>query len=121
MHNIKEIRNDIETFKKALDKRFLDIDVEEILSLDENNRKYIQQREILEKEKKDISKSKDKMQFEKSKNISIEIEKISKLQFEAKNKLDTILASIPNIPYLDVPVGKDENSNIEVLKSGKIP
>lgn len=121
MHNIKEIRNDIETFKKALDKRFLDIDVEEILSLDENNRKYIQQREILEKEKKDISKSKDKTQFEKSKNISIEIEKISKLQFEAKNKLDTILASIPNIPYLDVPVGKDENSNIEVLKSGKIP
>ena len=121
MHNIKEIRNDIETFKKALDKRFLDIDVEEILSLDENNRKYIQQREILEKEKKDISKSKDKMQFEKSKNISIVIEKISKLQFEAKNKLDTILASIPNIPYLDVPVGKDENSNIEVLKSGKIP
>ena len=121
MHNIKEIRNDIETFKKALDKRFLDIDVEEILSLDENNRKYIQQREILEKEKKDISKSKDKMQFEKSKNISIEIEKINKLQFEVKNKLDTILASIPNIPYLDVPVGKDENSNIEVLKSGKIP
>ena len=121
MHNIKEIRNDIETFKKALDKRFLDIDVEEILSLDENNRKYIQQREILEKEKKDISKSKDKMQFEKSKNISIEIEKISKLQFEAKNKLDTILASIPNIPYLDVPVGKDENSNTEVSKSGKIP
>ena len=121
MHNIKEIRNDIETFKKALDKRFLDIDVEEILSLDENNRKFIQEREIFEKEKKDISKSKDKMQFEKSKNISIEIEKISKLQFEAKNKLDTILASIPNIPYLDVPVGKDENSNIEVLKSGKIP
>ena len=121
MHNIKEIRNDIETFKKALDKRFLDIDVEEILSLDENNRKYIQEREILEKEKKDISKSKDKMQFEKSKNISIEIEKINKLQFEVKNKLDTILASIPNIPYLDVPVGKDENSNIEVLKSGKIP
>ena len=121
MHNIKEIRNDIETFKKALDKRFLDIDVEEILSLDENNRKFIQEREILEKEKKDISKSKDKMQFEKSKNISIEIEKINKLQFEAKNKLDTILASIPNIPYLDVPVGKDENSNIEVLKSGKIP
>ena len=121
MHNIKEIRNDIETFKKALDKRFLDIDVEEILSLDENNRKFIQDREILEKEKKDISKSKDKTQFEKSKNISIEIEKISKLQFEAKNKLDTILASIPNIPYLDVPVGKDENSNTEVSKSGKIP
>ena len=56
MHNIKEIRNDIKAFKEALDKRFLDIDVDTILSLDENNRRYIQQREILEKEKKDNDK-----------------------------------------------------------------
>ena len=44
MHNIKEIRNDIEAFKEALDKRFLDVNVNNILTLDENNRKYIQQR-----------------------------------------------------------------------------
>jgi len=121
MHNIKEIRNDIKGFKEALNKRFLDIDVDKILSLDENNRKYIQQREILEKEKKDISKSKDKALFEKSKNISIEIEKINKLQVVIKEQLEIILSSIPNIPYSDVPIGKDENSNIEISKSGKIP
>jgi len=121
MHNIKEIRNNIKTFKEALDKRFLDIDVDKILSLDENNRNYIQQREILEKEKKDISKSKDKTLFEKSKNISTEIEKINKLQAVIKKQLETILSSIPNIPYSDVPVGKDENSNIEISKSGIIP
>ena len=121
MHNIKEIRNDIEAFKKALNKRFLDIDVDKILSLDENNRKYIQKREILEKEKKDISKLKDKSLFEKSKNISIEIEKINNLQTVVKEKLETILSSIPNIPYSDVPIGKDENSNIEISKSGIIP
>jgi len=121
MHNIKEIRNDIETFKEALNKRFLDIDVEKILSLDENNRKYIQEREILEKEKKNISKSKDKKLFEKSKNISIEIEKISNLQISVKEDLESMLSSIPNIPYSDVPIGKDENSNIEVSKSGIIP
>jgi len=57
MHNIKEIRNDIEGFKEALGKRFLKIDLDKILSLDEDNRKYIQKRETLEKEKKDISKS----------------------------------------------------------------
>jgi len=121
MHNIKEIRNDIEAFKEALDKRFLDIDVDKILSLDENNRKYIQQREALEKEKKDISKSKDKTLFEKSKNISIEIEKINGLQAAVKKQLEIILSSIPNIPYADVPIGKDENSNIEISKSGTIP
>jgi len=121
MHNIKEIRNDIEAFKKALNKRFLDVDVDKILSLDEINRKYIQQKESLEKKKKDISKSKDKTLFEKSKNITIEIEKINNLQTTIKEQLETILSSIPNIPYSDVPIGKDESSNIEISKSGIIP
>jgi len=121
MHNIKEIRNDIGAFKEALDKRCLDIDVDKILSLDESNRKFIQQREILEKEKKDISKLKDKTLFEKSKNISTEIEKIKNLQAVVGDQLETILSSIPNIPYSDVPIGKDENSNIEISKSGTIP
>ena len=121
MHNIKEIRNDIKAFKEALDKRFLDIDVDKILSLDENNRKYIQEREILEKEKKVISKSKDKTLFEKSKYISTEIEKINTLQANIKEQLESILSSIPNIPYSDVPIGKDESSNVEILKSGTIP
>ena len=120
MHNIKEIRNDIEAFKKALNKRFLDIDVDKILSLDESNREYIQQRELLEKEKKDISKSKDQSLFEKSKKISSEIDNINKLQTNVKNELETILSSIPNIPHSDVPTGKDENSNIEISKSGTI-
>ena len=121
MHNVKEIRNNVEAFKKALDKRFLVIDLDKILSLDENNRKYIQQRETLEKEKKDISKSKDKSLFEKSKSISTEIEKINKQQKAVKEQLETVLSSIPNIPYSDVPIGKDENSNIEISKSGTIP
>ena len=69
MHNIKEIRNNLKDFKKALDKRFLSIDVDRIISLDENNRNYIHQRESLEKEKKKISKSKDKSLFENFKNI----------------------------------------------------
>ena len=90
MHNIKEIRNNIESFKEALNKRFLDTDVDKILSLDESNREYIQQRELLEKEKKNISKSKDKTLFEKSKKISSEIDNINKLQTNVKNELETI-------------------------------
>ena len=120
MHNLKEIRNNVERFKESLKKRFLDVDVEKILKLDEQNRKYIQEKEVLEKEKKDISKSKDKTLFERSKKISDEIEKISKQQFDLKNKLDKILSSIPNIAHSDVPIGNDEKSNVEVLKSGII-
>jgi seryl-tRNA synthetase len=120
MHNIKEIRKDIENFKKSLKKRFIEIDDKKILSLDENNRKYIQEKENLEKQKKDISKSKDSSQFKKSKMISDEIDKISKQQLILKNQLDDILSSIPNLPHKDVPIGKDENSNVEISKFGNI-
>ena len=121
MHNIKEIRNDIESFKEFLKKRFLNLDIDKILNLDEENRKFIQEKEALEKEKKDISKSKDKTLFEKSKKISVNIDKISKLQFKVKKELESILSAIPNIPHKDTPIGKDENSNVEISKSGIIP
>ena len=121
MHNIKEIRNSLDLFKDSLKKRFLDIDVDNILLLDEKNRKLIQEKENLEKEKKDISKSKDKKLFEKSKTISNQIDHLNKTQLEIKSELDTILSVIPNLPCKDVPIGKDENSNKEISKVGTIP
>ena len=121
MHNIKEIRNNLDLFKSSLKKRFLKIDINEILELDKKNRKLIQEKENLEKEKKDISKSKDKTLFKKSKDISAKIDKLSKTQLEVKNKLDQILSTLPNLPLDDVPTGKDENSNLEVSKVGIIP
>ena len=114
MHNIKDIRDNIDDFIKLISKRNVKIDKNNIIDLDKNNRKLIQEKEKLEKEKKDISKSKDKTLFEKSKKISIEIEKISKLQSDTKKKLDDIFSSIPNVPLNDVPEGKDENSNVEI-------
>ena len=120
MHNIKDIRDNIDNFIKLILKRNVKIDKNNIIDLDKNNRKLIQEKEKLEKEKKDISKSKDKTLFEKSKKISLEIEKISKLQSDTKKKLDDIFSSIPNVPLSDVPEGKDENSNVEIEKKGTI-
>tara|TARA_B100000287_G_scaffold433505_1_gene495395 strand:- start:398 stop:1657 length:1260 start_codon:yes stop_codon:yes gene_type:complete len=121
MHNIKDIRNNSNLFKESLKKRFIDIDINEILKLDENNRKLIQEKESLESEKKQISKSKNKELFKKSKIISEKIDSIEIKQKKLKASLDTILSSLPNIPLNDVPVGKDESSNVEVSKSGTIP
>jgi len=121
MHNIKEIRNNIEVFEKSLKKRFIDFDVKKIIALDESNRKYIQEKENLEKQKKDISKSKDSSLFDKSKKISTQIEKIGKLQLDIKIQLEKILSNLPNSLHDDVPIGKDENSNVEITKFGKIP
>ena len=121
MHNLKEIRKDFDAFKKALEKRSVEINFKELEKLDVKNREFIQKKESLEKEKKDISKSKDKSLFAKSKEISSTIEKINGQQKSVKEQLEKILSNIPNIPHKDVPYGKDENDNIEIKKSGQIP
>ena len=121
MHNIKDIKNNFDQFKNSLKKRNVQINFDEIINLDQENRKLIQKKESLEKEKKDISKSKDQTLFEKSKEISIIIDKLSKEQSSVKLQLDVLLSNIPNIPLGDVPVGKDENSNVEVSKFNEKP
>jgi len=121
MHNIKEIRKDFPSFEKALEKRFIKIDFKKIQNLDEKNRDLIQKKETIEKEKKNISKSKDETLFKKSKELTLELDKITDLQKKIKIELESLLSNIPNIPHDDVPSGKDENDNVELLKSGNIP
>jgi len=120
MHNIKDIRNNFDEFKNKIKHRNIDINLDEIIELDKKNRNFIHDKEKLEMEKKSISKSKDESLFKKSKEISIQIEELSKKQKIVKDKLDNILSSIPNVPLNDVPLGKDENDNKEVIKVGKI-
>ena len=121
MHNIKEIRKDFKSFQELIQKRNIKVDIDNIKKLDEINRELIQKKENYEKNKKEISKSKDEKLFKQSKEISDQIDKISEEQRKIKNELEEILSNIPNIPNKDVPNGKDENDNIELSKSGKIP
>ena len=73
MHDIKFIRENFDIFKKKISKRNNTTNIDHILDLDKKNRKLIQEKEILENQKKDISKSKDEKMFQKSKEISFKI------------------------------------------------
>ena len=121
MFNLKEIRKDFNKFVKFIERRSINIDLEKIKKLDQHNRDLIQKKENLEQEKKEISKSKDQSLFKKSKEISEKLNQFTEEQKKIKFELDTILSNIPNIPHSDVPDGKDENDNVEISKSGKIP
>ena len=87
MHNLKDIRKDFDSFKKSIKKRNIIIDIEQLKKLDEINRELIQKKENFEKQKKDISKSKDETLFKKSKEISNELEKILEQQKKVKKYL----------------------------------
>jgi len=120
MHNIKDLRKNLDNFKKKLNERNLDFKISDFNKLDELNRKLINDKEKLEQEKKSLSKLKDKSNFERSKKISVEIINLEKKQNEIQNQLNQIIFSLPNLALDDVPVGKDEKSNKLIKKVGKI-
>tara|TARA_Y100000590_G_scaffold237692_1_gene267482 strand:+ start:5810 stop:7069 length:1260 start_codon:yes stop_codon:yes gene_type:complete len=120
MHNIKDLRKNFDDFIKDITNRNVNFNFDNILSLDEENRRLIQDKENLEKEKKIISKSQDKELYNKSKDISSKIDDLTKEQSSIKNELNKILSSLPNIPLKDVPIGKNESFNKEIEKKGEM-
>ena len=120
MHNIKDLRKNLVSFKKNFKNRNIEFDLEKFNILDELNRKLISDKEKLEQEKKSLSKSKDQVNFEKSKIISYEIASLAKKQNESQNQLNQIIFSLPNVALEDVPIGKDEKSNKLIRKAGNI-
>ena len=120
MLDIKEIRKNLNIFKKKLSVRNSIVDLDKLFLLDKENRELIQKKELLEQEKKIISKSKDSKNFEKSKALSNEIQSLSKKQLISSKNLNDLMSSIPNISIEDVPIGKNENDNVEISKSGVI-
>ena len=119
MHNLKDIRKNLEIYIKKLKDRNLDFNVHEFSKLDNLNRELIHKKELLEQEKKNLSKSKEKSNFEKSKSITNEIDEISLKQQKTQKELNTIIFNIPNIAMEDVPIGKDEKSNKIINQVGK--
>jgi len=111
MHNIKDIRKNLDFFKKKILERNSTINLDVLMDFDKTNRELIQKKEKKEQEKKLLSKSNDSSNFIKSKILSKEIDEITKEQIISQKKIFKILSTIPNIARDDVPVGSDEKSN----------
>jgi len=120
MHNLKDLRKNLETFKKKFKDRNLDFNTDEFNKADKINRELINKKELLEQEKKNLSKSKEKSNFERSKKISDQIGKILLEQKKTQKEVDQIISNLPNIANKDVPIGKNEKENKLIKKVGKL-
>ena len=120
MHNLKDLRKNLEAEKKKFKERNVKFDVDDFNKKDALNKDLIIKKEKLEQEKKILSKSKDQKNFTKSKKISEEISILTKKLNDSQSDLNDILYSLPNIALNDVPVGKDETFNKLIKKVGDI-
>ena len=129
MLDIKFIRENPEVVKQALKSRNSKIDIDDLLSLDEERRKLLIETEALKAERNkandDISaaikaKKNPKEIIDRMKSVSQKVTDLDKKVGDLDQKLTDLLYTIPNIPDKSVPVGSPAENKI-VRAWGKNP
>ncbi|NPA13416.1 MAG: serine--tRNA ligase [Aquificae bacterium] len=132
MLDIKLIRANPEEVKKRLATRDKNLPalIDKLLEIDQQRRELIKQVEQLQAQRKKLSKEigilyKNK-QAEQAEQLKGEVNRIAQQINDLKEKLSQlekqfqqILLSIPNLPHPSVPIGEDENDNVEVRRWGE--
>jgi seryl-tRNA synthetase len=129
MLDIKFIRDNRNTVERMLKHRGYDMDLQAIMSLDQQRREAIQEVESLKHERKAVSDqiAQMKKKGEDASHIISRMRQVSQRIKELDGKLGKVedeihrsLLLIPNVPHESVPVGKDENDNPVVKRWGEI-
>ncbi|MEX0877453.1 MAG: serine--tRNA ligase [Candidatus Spechtbacterales bacterium] len=126
MLDINYIRENPKEVEKGAKVKGVIIDVKEVLKLDEEYRNILQQVEELRSKRNELSKllaDKDKREkhLKDAEKLKKELKEKEEKLNEIKNSLDKLLLAIPNMPFGDVPVGKDDTENVVARKEGKLP
>jgi len=132
MLDIKLIRSNPEFVKERLSKRDPAYEkmIDEILDVDEERRRIIKEVEDLKAEKNRLSKEigllfreGKKEEAEKVKDeVQAKNKKIERLERDLKDiekRFNYLLLTVPNIPHETVPVGEDEEDNVEIRRWGE--
>lgn len=131
MINPKIIRQHPEEVKAKLKTRGVDPkEVDEYIALDEQNRTAIAKVDDLKRQKNELSaqvkaadpkSEKGQALIKQVKEINAETTAVEAEQQEVADQLNYIAVRLPNLPADGIPVGPDEDSNVEVRKWGDIP
>ena len=123
MLDIKFIRQNPEVIKKALEKRNVKADVDAILLLDSRRMALLQDVESLRAELNKGSRGgpKTPAELETLKNTKEKI-KILEKEFETiDQEFKSAMYTFPNIPFDEVPAGKNEKDNKVLREVGQKP
>ena len=128
MHDIKLIRDNPEAFDEGLAKRGLPAQSAALLDLDARRRAAQTRAQEVQAKRNALSKEigQKKAKGEDASEIMAEVARSKDEQAAAEEEakqaaaeLDAALATIPNIPAADVPVGPDESANVEISRWGQ--
>jgi seryl-tRNA synthetase len=132
MFDPKWIREHPDLLDRGLARRGLAPASKRLIGLDEKRREAIakaqalqERRNAVSKEVGEAKKAKDEARAQKLMaeiaTIKESVPKCEEEQREAEKAFDEALAEIPNMPFDDVPEGKDTSANVERHRVGKTP
>ncbi len=127
MLDIQFIRDHADLIREAAQNKRVELDVDELLSVDRERRALLQEIEELQSLKNDINdlirsaKTPEERAevIEKGKDIKSRLEAKEPLFTSIKSRYDELMALIPNIPSPDTPIGPDESGNVVLRKVGE--
>lgn len=119
MLDIKFIRENSEKVKKACVDKRIDLDIEELLTLDQKRRTFLAELESLRATKNQVSKEIPTLGEEDRKVKILEMKEVDSREKEVADQLRGIESSynnmmlmVPNIPSAETPIGSDESENV---------
>lgn len=128
MLDIKFIRQNPEKIKEGCEKKGYKVDVDLILELDKKIRKISFSLQEIRTIKNKASKEILKLSPEKKKNLIREMKILDKKEDELEKDLKRIetefnelILRIPNLPFDDIPCGKNEKDNLVLREIGEKP
>lgn len=131
MLDVKMIRQNFDEVKKKLETR--GVKSETLLDfkmLDEQRRDLLVKTEQLKKKRNDASqeiaqlkraKKEASAEIAAMKEVGEEIKVLDEELGQIEDKMNEIAVRLPNLPHEDVPVGPDEDSNVEDYRVGDLP
>lgn len=129
MLDIRRIRQNPEEVKNLLARRHGDFPIDQVLELDEERRKTLNQVEQMKARQNAVSKeiprlkkeSKDATEVLKEmKELSTQIGDLDAKVKELDEKIKGLLLEIPNTPNKDVVEGKSDEDNVEIRRHGSL-
>jgi seryl-tRNA synthetase len=127
MLDIKFIRQNPKIVKEACKNKQVRVDIDKLLEVDKKYRETLQALEKISAQKNRASKEITKTETEKEKRKIIlkmkeldrNSDRLNKNLKELEKELSDLMLKIPNLPFDDVPVGKDERENVVLKEVGE--
>ena len=124
MLDIKYIRENLEKVRKAAKDKNRKVDLERLLSLDEERRKIITEAEKVRAERNKLVESGPavaKAKVGEGRNLKEQLKKLEERLKPVDEEFKKLMYTVPNVPDASVPVGPDASYNKEIKKWGEIP